>query len=174
MLDIKTRPNGQFIAGGVFGGMRYFMNDKIFSGFEVEFIKGGATLKAKPLDPLLGQPWLLELKRNNQLVGSLTAGWEETRRFLFYVKLGLASLNFDFIEGRDQPSFKKVSQNVLYFVPAFGAEYTLHDHIAVRFEVAADLIGDKIKSNSELVNIFQKSQASYNSLSLRIGILIKV
>lgn len=174
LLDIKTRPNGQFIAAGAFGGFRYFM-DKIFTGFEFEFIKGGDKLTSKPLDPNLGDPWVLELKRRHQFVGSITAGWEETRRLLFYAKLGLGFINFEFVEGRDQPSSNKINQNVLYFVPALGGEYSFHDNVAMRFEIASDLIGEKVKSNSRLTKeIFQKSQGPYLSLSLRLGLIIKV
>lgn len=173
LLAIKTRPRGQFIAAGAFGGFRYFM-DKIFTGLEVEFVKGGAKLTSRPLDPVLGEPWTLELKRKHQIVGSIAIGWEETRRLLFYAKLGLGFINFEFIEGRDQPSFKKNNQNVLYFVPALGGEYSFHDNIAMRFEIASDLIGEKVKINSQAGVNFQKSQGPYLSLSLRLGFVIKV
>jgi hypothetical protein len=94
---------------------------------------------------------------------------------LFYAKLGLGFINFEFIEGRDQPSFKKNNQNVLYFVPALGGEYSFHDNIAMRFEIASDLIGEKVKINSRVNNaIFQKSQGPYLSLSLRLGLVVKV
>jgi hypothetical protein len=69
--------------------------DKIFTGLEVEFIKGGTKLTSRPLDPVLGEPWTLELKRKHQIVGSIAIGWEETRRLLFYLITHVTQLQFD-------------------------------------------------------------------------------
>lgn len=162
------------LTGGAFAGfLLFFNNNNMFTGFEVEGNWDDMKVKLALLDSEIGDPWNFEIKRRWQIITSVLFGSKPTEDTTFYIKLGAGISNFQFSEGIGEDSENTNTKNIVHFVPALGAEYELDKNLAIRLEVSGEIIGGHPRSNSATGGVSQNTKARYESVSAKLGFLVK-
>tara|TARA_R110002095_G_scaffold28449_1_gene28338 strand:- start:605 stop:1291 length:687 start_codon:yes stop_codon:yes gene_type:complete len=175
IVKLSNSKGENFLTAGVFAGARYFFGD-FFGGLEVAGNWDGMNMDADAFDSraIVDDFWRLQLKRRWQVIPSAVVGWKMNEKTAFYAKFGAGISEFALVEGRGQPSENVKTDTIVHFVPALGTEYEVHKNVGVRLEVSGEFFGRDIKGASGVGTLTQNTKVSYNGISVKLGVLLKV